>query len=79
MVVYGLQRLKLPTINDGVAEISGDVEAIKRELSPHVDTEAFVVVLQTSRKFVVSRHSAARRRVTTVSDPNRSQNVKGKS
>lgn len=46
MVVYGLQRLKLPTINDGVAEISGDVEAIKRELSPHVDTEAFVVVLQ---------------------------------
>lgn len=38
--------MKLATINNGVAEISGDVEAIKRELSPHVDTEAFVVVLQ---------------------------------
>lgn len=43
---YGLQSLKLAEIRNGVAEISGDVEAIKRELSPHADTEAFVVVLQ---------------------------------
>jgi hypothetical protein len=43
---YGLQSLKLGSIDGGVAEVSLAVEAIKSELNPHINTDACVLVLQ---------------------------------
>lgn len=43
---YGLQSIKLADLQGGVAEIPLDIEKIQRELNPHPNTDAYVVVLQ---------------------------------
>lgn len=43
---YGLQSLKLADLQNGVAEISVDTEKIRRQLNPHPNTDAYVLVLQ---------------------------------
>jgi hypothetical protein len=43
---YGLQSTKLADIQNGVAQIPLDVERVRRELDPHPNTDAYVVVLQ---------------------------------
>jgi hypothetical protein len=43
---YGLQSTKLADIQNGVAEIPLDTERIRRELNPHPNTDAYVVVFQ---------------------------------
>jgi hypothetical protein len=41
---YGLQSTKLADIQDGVAAIPRDMERIRRELNPHPNTEAYVIL-----------------------------------
>jgi hypothetical protein len=41
-----LQKLKLATIENSVAEVPLDAEKVRRELDPHPNTDAYVVVLQ---------------------------------
>jgi hypothetical protein len=43
---YGLQKLKLATIENAVATIRLDAEKVRREFDPHPNTDAYVVVLQ---------------------------------
>jgi hypothetical protein len=43
---YGLQSTKLTDIQNGVAEIPLDTERIRRELNPHPNTDAYVLVFQ---------------------------------
>ena len=43
---YGLQKLQLATIENGVALLPLDTEKLKRELNPHPNTDGYVVALQ---------------------------------
>lgn len=43
---YGLQKLKLATIENNVVEVPLDAEKVRRALDPHPNTDAYVVVLQ---------------------------------
>jgi hypothetical protein len=43
---YGLQKLQLTTIEDGLALVPLDGERLKRELDPHPNTDGYVVALQ---------------------------------
>lgn len=43
---YGLERYKLSDIRAGVATVPLDVERLKREVNPHPNVDAFVVVVQ---------------------------------
>ena len=43
---YGLQKLKLATIEKGIAVVPLDSERLIRELNPHPNTDAYVLVLQ---------------------------------
>lgn len=47
---YGLQSMKLAEFQSGVAEVPLDTEKIRRELNPHPNTDAYVVVLQLPNK-----------------------------
>lgn len=43
---YGLQKIQLATITNGLALVPLDVYRIKRELDPHPNTDGYVVALQ---------------------------------
>jgi hypothetical protein len=43
---YGLEKLQLATIENGVALLPLDTEKLKRELNPHPNTNGYVVALQ---------------------------------
>jgi hypothetical protein len=44
---YGLQQYKLADIRQGRAVMSLDVDRLKREVDPHPNTDAYVLVVQT--------------------------------
>jgi hypothetical protein len=44
---YGLQKFKLTGIQNGLAVVPLDVSQLKREMDPHPNTDAYVVVVQT--------------------------------
>jgi hypothetical protein len=43
---YGLQRVQLATIKDGIAPLLSDVGKLKDELDPHPNTDGYVVAVQ---------------------------------
>jgi hypothetical protein len=43
---YGLQKLQLATIQNGLARVPMGTEKLKRELDPHPNTDGYVVALQ---------------------------------
>jgi hypothetical protein len=44
---YGLQQFKLASIQNGLAVVPLDVDRLKREVDPHPNTDAYVLVVQT--------------------------------
>lgn len=44
---YGLQHFKLASIQNGLAVVPLDVNRLKREVDPHPNTDAYVLVVQT--------------------------------
>ncbi len=44
---YGLQQFKLASIQNGLAVVPLDVSRLKREVDPHPNTDAYVLVVQT--------------------------------
>jgi hypothetical protein len=43
---YGLQSLKLATIENGLAVVPVDTSGLKREMDPHPNTDAYVLAIQ---------------------------------
>jgi hypothetical protein len=43
---YGLQQFKLATIQNGIAVVPLDPDRLKREVDPHPNTDAYVLVIQ---------------------------------
>jgi hypothetical protein len=43
---YGLQKIQLAQIRAGIGHVRLDIERLKRELNPHPNTDAYIVVAQ---------------------------------